>query len=94
MFVNTKNKSGGCTQSVDIKNCTFVYFSQPSRGITELQDDDIPGGITMKNCLFGPAGELYNKGDVGEGATGIKGWTGAVARRSADSRAWWWFHHR
>ena len=84
MFVNTKNKSGGCTQSVDIKNCTFVYFSQPSRGITELQDDDIPGGITMKNCLFGPAGELYNKGDVGEGATGIKGWTGAVAPTASD----------
>lgn len=84
MFVNTKNKSGGCTQSVDIKNCSFVYFSQPSRGITELQDDDIPGGITMKNCLFGPAGELYNKGDVGEGATGIKGWTGAVAPTASD----------
>ena len=84
MFVNTKNKSAGCTQSVDIRNCTFVYFSQPSRGITELQDDDIPGGITMKNCLFGPAGELYNKGDVGEGATGIKGWTGAVAPTASD----------
>jgi len=84
MFVNTKNKSGGCTQSVDIQNCTFVYFSQPSRGIIELQDDDIPGGITMKNCLFGPAGELYTKGDVGEGATGIKGWTGAVAPSASD----------
>ena len=84
MFVNTKNKSGGCTQSVDIKNCTFVYFAQPSRGIIELQDDDIPGGITMKNCLIGPAGELYTKGDVGEGATGIKGWTGAVAPTASD----------
>ncbi|MBR2192877.1 MAG: DUF4957 domain-containing protein [Bacteroidaceae bacterium] len=84
MFVNTKNKSAGCTQSVDIRNCTFVYFSQPSRGIIELQDDEIPGGITMKNCLFGPAGELYNKGDVGEGATGIKGWTGAVAPTASD----------
>ena len=84
MFVNTKNKSAGCTQSVDIRNCTFVYFSQPSRGIIELQDDEIPGGITMKNCLFGPAGELYNKGDVGEGATGIKGWTGTVAPTASD----------
>ena len=84
MFVNTKNKDGDCTRSVVIQNCTFCYFSAANRGIIELQDNEISGGITMKNCLFGPAGELYTKADVGEGATGIKGWTGAVAPDASD----------
>ena len=78
LFVNTKSKTSSA-QKVDIENCTFVYFAGSSRGLIELQENEIPGGITMKNCIYGSAGEVHSAPQQG-----IKGWTGKVVPNVVD----------
>ena len=78
LFVNTKSKTSSA-QKVDIENCTFVYFAGSSRGLIELQENEIPGGITVKNCIYGSAGEIHSAPQQG-----IKGWTGKVVPTVVD----------
>ena len=77
LFVNTKSKDDSA-KKVEIDNCTFVYMAGVSRGLIELQENEIPGGITIKNCIYGSAGEVHTSPQPAEGEGGIKGWTGAV----------------
>ena len=78
LFVNTKSKANSA-QKVEIENCTFVYFAGSSRGLIELQENNIPGGITIKNCIYGSAGEIHTAPQEG-----IKGWTGSVVPSVVD----------
>ena len=78
LFVNTKSKTSSA-QKVEIENCTFVYFAGSSRGLIELQENEIPGGITVKNCIYGSAGEVHTAPQQG-----IKGWTGKVVPNVVD----------
>ena len=77
LFVNTKSKDDSA-KKVEIENCTFVYMAGVSRGLIELQENEIPGGISIKNCIYGSAGEIHTEPQPAEGEGGIKGWTGAV----------------
>ena len=79
MFVNTKSKDSSC-QKCEIANCTFVYMAGTSRGLIELQENEIPGGISIKNCIYGSAGEVHTapQPEGGDPLAGIKGWTGKV----------------
>ncbi len=72
LFVNTKSKDIECG-TAEIDHCTFVYFSGSSRGLIELQEKTWSGGITIKNSIYGSAGEVHTKPQEG-----IKGWTGTV----------------
>ena len=79
LFVNTKSKDSSC-QKCEIENCTFVYMAGTSRGLIELQENEIPGGVTIKNCIYGSAGEVHTapQPEGGDPLSGIKGWTGKV----------------
>jgi hypothetical protein len=79
LFVNTKSKANSA-QEVVIENCTFVYFAGASRGLIELQETAIPKGITVKNCIYGSAGEVHTAPQEG-----IKGWTGTVVPTVSDT---------
>ncbi len=72
LFVNTKSKDIECG-TAEIDHCTFVYFSGSSRGLIELQEKTWSGGITIKNSIYGSAGEVHTKPQEG-----IKGWTGTI----------------
>lgn len=83
MFVNTKSKASSC-QKCELENCTFVYMAGVSRGLIELQENEIAGGITIKNCIYGSAGEVHTAPQPTEDQTGIKGWTGSVVPTVSD----------
>lgn len=77
VFVATK---GPDTESVTVENCTFVYSVAKSRYLFNFSKKSVTNGIKLKNCLFGVAGETYEKL-----SDAFAGWAGNTVPEVSDA---------
>jgi len=53
IFVSTKPSPVDKTSAITVENCTFCYAPKGTGYVFDLNNQNVTGGLTMKNCLFG-----------------------------------------